>query len=117
MLVSAGFDAADGDPLGSMRISPSGYAQMTRRLLSLAGGRVVLALEGGYDLEAIARSAAASLRVLLGEPAPEARLPDPVAARDADPGPATQGSRTSVLTGPSPIRKLLPSRHSGSRSR
>ena len=77
VLVSAGFDAAEGDPLGSMRISPSGYAQMTRRLLSLAGGRVVLALEGGYDLEAIARSAAASLRVLLGEPAPEARLPDP----------------------------------------
>jgi acetoin utilization deacetylase AcuC-like enzyme len=69
ILVSAGFDAARGDPLGSMRLSPDGYAWMTSRLLSLAGGRVVLALEGGYDLGAISRSAAACLRVLLGEPA------------------------------------------------
>ena len=67
VLVSAGFDAADGDPLGAMRVSPVGYAQMTARLSTLAGGRLVLALEGGYDLEAISRSAAACLRVLLGE--------------------------------------------------
>jgi acetoin utilization deacetylase AcuC-like enzyme len=83
VLVSAGFDAAEGDPLGSMRISPSGYAQMTRRLLALAGGRVILALEGGYDLEAISASSAASLRVLLGEPASEtpASEPSPLVAR------------------------------------
>jgi histone deacetylase 4/5 len=71
VLVSAGFDAAAGDPLGAMRISPAGYAQMTQRLATLAGGRIVLALEGGYDLEAIANSAAACVRVLLGgAPAP-----------------------------------------------
>ncbi len=70
VLVSAGFDAARGDPLGAMQVSPDGYAQMTARLATLAGGRTVLALEGGYDLEAISRSAAACLRVLLGEPAP-----------------------------------------------
>ncbi len=70
VLVSAGFDAARGDPLGAMLVSPGGYAQMTARLLTLAGGRTVLALEGGYDLDAISRSAAACLRVLLGEPAP-----------------------------------------------
>jgi histone deacetylase 6 len=74
VLVSAGFDAAAGDPLGAMRVTPAGYAQMTARLAMLAGGRIVLALEGGYDLEAIARSAAACLRVLLGE-APDAADP------------------------------------------
>jgi acetoin utilization deacetylase AcuC-like enzyme len=70
VLVSAGFDAADGDPLGSMRLSPAGYARLTARLKTLARGRVVLALEGGYELEAIARSATACLRVLLGDEAP-----------------------------------------------
>ena len=70
VLVSAGFDAAAGDLLGGMRVSPGGYAALTERLLSLADGRVVLALEGGYNLDAIARSAAACLRVLLGEESP-----------------------------------------------
>jgi histone deacetylase 6 len=67
VLVSCGFDAAAGDPLGSMEISPGGYAAMTRRLQELAHGRVVLALEGGYNFTAIARSAEACLRVLLDE--------------------------------------------------
>ena len=66
VLVSAGFDAAAGDLLGGMRISPAGYAAMTSRLLPLAGGRLVLALEGGYNLDAISGSAAACLRVLFG---------------------------------------------------
>jgi histone deacetylase 6 len=77
VLVSAGFDAAEGDPLGSMRISPAGYAAMTARLLALASGRVVLALEGGYALDAIAASAAACLRVLLGAPPPAAGFGPP----------------------------------------
>jgi histone deacetylase 6 len=86
VLVSAGFDAAEGDPLGAMRVSPAGYAQMAARLSGLAAGRVVLALEGGYDLEAIARSAAACLRVLLGEapPAPPSERPSPAASRVLD---------------------------------
>jgi len=82
LLVSCGFDAAEGDPLGAMRISPAGYAQMTSRLRSLAGGRLVLALEGGYNLEAISASAAACLRVLLGEAAP-ATQPGAI-SREAD---------------------------------
>jgi len=83
VLVSCGFDAAEGDPLGSMRISPAGYAQMTAMLRTLALGRLVLALEGGYDLGAISTSAAASLRILLGEePPPDGRGPvSPVAER------------------------------------
>jgi len=71
VLVSAGFDAARGDLLGEQLISPEGYAAMTARLSTLAGGRVVLALEGGYELNAIAASAAACLRVLLGDASPE----------------------------------------------
>ncbi len=67
VLVSAGFDAAAGDPLGSLRVTPAGYAAMTARLQTLAAGRLVLALEGGYNLPAISRSAEACLRALLGE--------------------------------------------------
>jgi len=45
VLVSAGFDAALGDPLGNFHITPSGFAQMTKMLSSLANGKIVLALE------------------------------------------------------------------------
>lgn len=44
-LVSAGFDAADGDDLGECHVTPAGYAHMTNMLCSLANGRVVVALE------------------------------------------------------------------------
>jgi acetoin utilization deacetylase AcuC-like enzyme len=84
VLVSCGFDAAEGDPLGSMRLTPGGYAAMTKRLATLAGGRMVLALEGGYNLGAIARSAEACLRVLLEEDA---------AGADVSAAPSLQGSR------------------------
>jgi histone deacetylase 6 len=67
VLVSAGFDAAKGDLLGQMRVTPPGFAAMTARLRTLDGGRLLLALEGGYNLDAIAASSAACLRVLLGE--------------------------------------------------
>ena len=80
VLVSAGFDAADGDLLGEMRVTPSGFAAMTARLTSLAAGRVILALEGGYNLQAISASADACLRVLLGEDGarePDGRLSPP----------------------------------------
>ena len=70
VLVSAGFDAAAGDPLGGGEVTPAGFAQLTHLLSSLAGGRLVLALEGGYNLEANAACAAACMRVLLGEPPP-----------------------------------------------
>jgi histone deacetylase 6 len=76
VLVSCGFDAADGDPLGGMRLTAEGYAALTARVSSLAGGRVVLALEGGYNLRAIAAAAAAVTRVLLGDP-PAAFDPGP----------------------------------------
>eukprot|EP00899_Mesostigma_viride_P015386 jgi/Mesvir1/23849/Mv10652-RA.1 len=70
VLVSAGFDAAAGDMIGGCQVTPAGYAHMTHLLKGLAGGRVVLVLEGGYNLRSIANSAEACARVLLGEDPP-----------------------------------------------
>ncbi|XP_043491666.1 histone deacetylase 4 [Polistes fuscatus] len=73
ILVSAGFDAAVGHPapLGGYKVSPACFGRMTQQLLTLAGGKVVLALEGGYDLAAICDSAQECVRALLGdEPTP-----------------------------------------------
>lgn len=71
ILVSAGYDAHWLDPIGSMLLSVSGYAAMTRRLVTLAdelcAGRIVLGLEGGYDLQALAACVAATFAVLLGD--------------------------------------------------
>ena len=64
--VSAGFDAARGDPLGGCDVTPYGYAQMLHQLSSLANGRVIVVLEGGYNLESIAASTLSCLHVLLG---------------------------------------------------
>mmetsp|Transcript_8729 Transcript_8729/g.32510 ORF Transcript_8729/g.32510 Transcript_8729/m.32510 type:complete len:291 (+) Transcript_8729:175-1047(+) len=67
IIIAAGFDAADGDPLGGMMLSPTGYEHMTRRLCDIGSGRVVIALEGGYALRPLATCASASLRALLGD--------------------------------------------------
>jgi acetoin utilization deacetylase AcuC-like enzyme len=76
VLVSAGFDAADGDPLGGCAISPGGYAMMTSLMMGLAGGKLVIALEGGYNLRSISQSSAACVATLLGDPvAPGLELP------------------------------------------
>ncbi|KAG2432239.1 hypothetical protein HXX76_009158 [Chlamydomonas incerta] len=65
VLVAAGFDAADGDPLGGCKVSPEGYGWMTERLLQFAGGKLILALEGGYNNRVTAWCAAACVRALL----------------------------------------------------
>ena len=75
VLVSAGFDAHRGDPLAGMDLTAAGYAEIMEVCVEMAsgagGGRVVAALEGGYGLPALAHSAAAVVRVMLGErPAP-----------------------------------------------
>ncbi|KAJ1970221.1 Histone deacetylase hda1 [Dispira parvispora] len=67
VIVACGFDAAKGDTLGECFVTPAGYAHMTNLLKSLAGGRLVLALEGGYSLDAVADCALACVQVLLGE--------------------------------------------------
>lgn len=68
VVVSAGFDAAEGDMLGKCHVSPAGYGHMTRMLMSLADGKVAVCLEGGYNLRSIAISALAVTRTLMGEP-------------------------------------------------
>lgn len=70
VLISAGFDAARGDPLGGCLVTPEGYAHLTHLLMGLAGGRIILVLEGGYNLTSISESMAACTRTLLGDPPP-----------------------------------------------
>lgn len=67
VLVSAGFDAHHLDPLGSQELSEETFAYMTRRALTLAKGKLVSLLEGGYSMEGLALSVVAHMRVLLGE--------------------------------------------------
>jgi acetoin utilization deacetylase AcuC-like enzyme len=69
MLISAGFDAHRSDPLAQLLLDEEDYAWITERLLDIAsrhaGGRLVSALEGGYDLPALGASVAAHIRVLM----------------------------------------------------
>jgi len=69
LLISAGFDAHRDDPLAQLLLDEADYTWATEQLLEVArahaGGRVVSALEGGYDLEALGASVAAHLRVLM----------------------------------------------------
>ncbi|KAM4588967.1 histone deacetylase 7-like isoform 2-T2 [Odontesthes bonariensis] len=68
VLVSAGFDAVEGHSpsLGGYKVTAKCFGFLTRQLMSLAGGRVVLALEGGHDLKAICDASEACVSALLG---------------------------------------------------
>ena len=70
ILISAGFDAHKCDPLGNLQLVEADYAWITARLMELAEvsakGRIVSLLEGGYDLQGLAGSAAAHVRELTG---------------------------------------------------
>ncbi|KAK6175214.1 hypothetical protein SNE40_013722 [Patella caerulea] len=77
VLVSAGFDSARGDPLGGYDVLPSGYGHMTHMLSQLANGKVVVILEGGYNLNSISVSMATCTSVLLGDQCPPVSKPKP----------------------------------------
>nr|XP_041567857.1 histone deacetylase 6 [Taeniopygia guttata] len=83
VLVSAGFDAGRGDPLGGCLVSPQTFGLMTHLLGGLAGGRLVLLLEGGYNLSVTAEGVGQCLGVLLGDPPslPPPGTPQPAALR------------------------------------
>ena len=80
ILVSAGFDSGKGDPLGGCNVTPAGYAHMTKKLTKLAGGKVVIVLEGGYNLTTISDSMAACVATLLGDDIPPLMLEAPSAS-------------------------------------
>ncbi|OYX65816.1 MAG: acetoin utilization protein [Rhizobiales bacterium 32-66-11] len=69
ILISAGFDAHVRDPLASLRLVDTDFGWITKRLMEIAdkrsGGRLVSVLEGGYDLEGLASSAAAHVTALM----------------------------------------------------
>ena len=71
IIISAGFDAHYRDPLGNLQLREEDYAWATRAVMKIAaarcGGRVVSLLEGGYDLQGLARSAAAHVQALMGQ--------------------------------------------------
>jgi len=70
LLISAGFDAHESDPLGGMALTDDGYVKMTGMLLGFAkencGGRAVSFLEGGYNLQTLGATVAAHIKTLAG---------------------------------------------------
>jgi acetoin utilization deacetylase AcuC-like enzyme len=93
ILVSLGFDAFWADPLASLRLSiADAYTPLVRSAVDLAGalcnGRLVVALEGGYDLRALAHGAEATCHLLMGEepsPDPLGPPPDQLSLTDINP--------------------------------
>ena len=69
IFISAGFDAHWRDPVANLQLTEADFAWATRKLMAIAdrrcGGRVVSLLEGGYDLEGLARSVAAHVKALM----------------------------------------------------
>ncbi|XP_060049548.1 histone deacetylase 4 isoform X2 [Erinaceus europaeus] len=92
VLVSSGFDAVEGHPtpLGGYNLSAKCFGYLTKQLMGLAGGRLILALEGGHDLTAICDASEACVSALLGnepDPLPEKVLqqrPNPNAVRSME---------------------------------
>ena len=83
ILISAGFDAHDDDPLGGMRVTTAEFGRLTARIAAVAdeccNGRVVAVTEGGYDLKALAASLNVVIDVLDGRTS-LADLPAPAGA-------------------------------------
>ena len=94
IIVSAGFDAHERDPLGGMRLSTAAFAAMTADLRDVAEecckGRLVAVTEGGYDLEALAASMDGVIEIL------SAKAPSGRAGRWPASGIASARGRTSV---------------------
>ncbi|HEY6559609.1 MAG TPA: histone deacetylase [Polyangiaceae bacterium] len=106
LLISAGYDAHRSDPLASMRLSEGGYARMLRTLQSALPrgpeGRLGLVLEGGYDLEGLRSSVAATLEAL-GKVSSD---PEPHAAFDDGAGPTHEHDLARARRALAPYWKL-----------
>ncbi|KAL5262113.1 hypothetical protein ACHWQZ_G007722 [Mnemiopsis leidyi] len=67
VFISAGFDSGLGDPLGNCCVTSECYGIMTQHLMSVCKGKVILALEGGYNLTTVSEGIKACCSVLLGD--------------------------------------------------
>ena len=69
ILISAGFDAHNRDPLANLNLDETDFAWATSKLMAIADkackGRIVSVLEGGYDLEGLSKSVAAHVMTLM----------------------------------------------------
>lgn len=74
LIVSAGFDAHRADPLAQLRLETEDYEWVTGELAGICPGRIVSSLEGGYDLDALAASAAAHVRALMQAAGPTGNI-------------------------------------------
>jgi acetoin utilization deacetylase AcuC-like enzyme len=125
IFVSAGYDAADGDPLGGQHVSPPGYGVLVRMLAALDPPRgLVLVLEGGYNVDALSASVAESVRGLIeasgtsrrrvaqaGSSAVTAAAADPDAAflrraPETDAPAARDSAPGGLLTAPRAVRAM-----------
>jgi acetoin utilization deacetylase AcuC-like enzyme len=80
LLISAGFDAHEDDPLASMRVTTDGYTDVMRLLRMAADGAtvrcpIVVVTEGGYDLEALRACTESAVEVLSAGAVPDVTLP------------------------------------------
>ena len=85
VLVSAGFDTYFNDPLGGMKVTPKGYGRLTDRLMRIAAAsadsRIILVLEGGYNLEGLSLGVKSSLhRLEKGKPSRDGTIEKPSGA-------------------------------------
>ena len=106
LLVSAGFDAHERDPLAGMRLTTEAFAAMTTDLRSVAdeccGGRIVAVTEGGYDLHALADS----MHAVVGALAAETRATSPWPAPEAIPPTRGRAAVVAVKAALAPFWKL-----------
>lgn len=70
VLVSAGFDAVVADPIGHYNVTPEAFGYFTHWLSSLANGKIILCLEGGYNVNSISHAMTMCTKALLGDPLP-----------------------------------------------
>ncbi|HLA40474.1 MAG TPA: histone deacetylase, partial [Candidatus Glassbacteria bacterium] len=75
ILISAGFDAHEADPLAGLNLTVEAFDRMIERVCALSerlcDGRIITVLEGGYDLDVLARAVAGHIEALLGDPLSE----------------------------------------------
>nr|XP_022914414.1 histone deacetylase 6 [Onthophagus taurus] len=74
ILVSAGFDAGLDDPIGHYRVTPEAFGHFIQLLKPLARGKMILSLEGGYNVNTVAYSMTMCIKALLGDPLPSLEI-------------------------------------------